>query len=263
MRITVFGLGEAGSLIAADLAAAGAEVHGYDPAQVTTPAGVNRHEDPGTAVKGSSLVIAVTAAVDAQRAIAQAWDEIMRGTVYADLSTAPPSLKLDLADTAALRGLPFADVALMATVPGNGLATPALASGSGAERYAETVNAMGGQVEALGDTPGDAAARKLLRSVMTKGLTSVLIESLEAAEAHGSTEWLWEHLIEFLSQVDESLIERLLGGTPKHVDRRIVEMESAQTFLDSLGVATTMTSATVERLRRVKTEGLPASKPGG
>lgn len=29
-RITVFGLGEAGSVIAADLAKAGAEVHGYD-----------------------------------------------------------------------------------------------------------------------------------------------------------------------------------------------------------------------------------------
>jgi UDP-N-acetyl-D-mannosaminuronate dehydrogenase len=32
MVITVFGLGEAGSLLAADLASAGAEVQGYDPA---------------------------------------------------------------------------------------------------------------------------------------------------------------------------------------------------------------------------------------
>ena len=39
-RICVFGLGEAGSLIAADLAAAGVEVHGYDPAGVATPPGV-------------------------------------------------------------------------------------------------------------------------------------------------------------------------------------------------------------------------------
>src|SRR4051812_36894297 len=34
MRIAVFGLGEAGSAIGADLATAGAEVHGYDPAPV-------------------------------------------------------------------------------------------------------------------------------------------------------------------------------------------------------------------------------------
>ena len=128
MRITVFGMGEAGSLIAADLAAAGADVHGYDPAPVATPPQVTRHDDPKTAVAGAALVMAVTAAADAQGAIAQAWDVIKRGTVYADLSTAPASLKEDLNDTAALRGLPFADVALMATVRGNGLTTPSLAS---------------------------------------------------------------------------------------------------------------------------------------
>ena len=260
MRVTVFGLGEAGSLIAADLAKAGAEVHGYDPADVETHDDVTRHTSPGPAVKGAVLVLAVTAAADAQKAIAQAWDEMKRGTVYADLSTAPPGLKEDLADTAALRGLPFADVALMAPVPGSGLSTPALASGPGAERYAEIVNGLGGAVEAIGDRPGDAAARKLLRSVVTKGLTSILIESLEAAEAHGDREWLWHHLVELLTNADETLLRRLLEGTPRHIDRRIVEMESARSFLESLGVEPTMTAATAERLRRVRTEGMPGSE---
>lgn len=257
MRVTVFGLGEAGSVIAADLAAAGAEVHGYDPADVVTPHGVSRHAEPGSSVKGSRLVLAATAATDAQRAIAQAWDVMKRGTVYADLSTAPPGLKEDLADTAALRGLPFADVALMGTVPGNGLATPALASGPGAETYAEIVNELGGDVEVLGDRPGQAAARKLLRSVVTKGLTTILIESLEAAEAHGDSEWLWPHLVELLTDADEELLQRLISGTPGHIDRRIVEMESAQAFLESLHVDPTMTKATVDRLHRVRREGLP------
>lgn len=261
MRVTVFGLGEAGSLIAADLAEAGAEVHGYDPADVDTPDGIVRHTMPGPAVKESMLVVAVTAAADAQKAIAQAWDEMKRGTVYADLSTAPPGLKEDLADTAALRGLPFADVALMGTVPGYGLGTPALASGPGAQTYAELVNELGGAVEVIGGRPGDAAARKLLRSVVTKGLTSTLIESLEAAEAHGDRDWLWPHLVELLTNADEALLRRLLEGTPRHIDRRIVEMESARSFLESLGVAPTMTAATVERLRRVRAEGMPGPEP--
>ncbi len=260
MKITVFGLGEAGSLIARDLAEAGAEVQRYDPADVDTPDGIVRHPEPGPAVKGSTLVLAVTAAADAQKAIAQAWDEMKRGTLYADLSTAPPGLKEDLADTAALRWLPFADVALMGTVPGNGLRTPALASGPGAEQYAGIVNGFGGAVEVIGDRPGDAAGRKLLRSVVTKGLTTTLIESLEAAEAHGDHEWLWPHLVELLTNADETLLRRLLEGTPKHVDRRIVEMESAQSFLESLGVQPTMTSATVERLRRIRTDGMPGSE---
>ena len=259
MRITVFGLGEAGSMIAVDLARAGAEVHGFDPADVATPEGVNRHEEPGASVKGSGLVLAITAAADAQRAIAQAWDEMRRGTIYADLATAPPAFKEDLADTATLRGLSFVDVALMGTVPGNGLATPALASGPGAVAYAGIVNQLGARVEVMSDRPGDAAARKLLRSVVTKGLTAVLIESLEAAEARGDTDWLWQHLAEFVADADESLVGRLIGGTSRHIDRRVLEMESAEAFLESLDVSSTMTSATVESLRRVKREGMPRS----
>lgn len=263
MRVTVFGLGEAGSLIAADLAKAGVEVHGYDPADVVTPDGVERHSEPGPAVRGSGLVMAVTAAIDAQRAIAQAWDQMKRGTVYADLSTGPPGFKEDLGDTAALRGLPFVDVALMAPVSGNGLATPSLASGPGAARYAEVLNGLGGRVELLGDQPGQAAARKLLRSVFIKGLTSVLIESLEAAEAHGSADWLWSHLIESLTDTDETLIRRLIDGTPRHIDRRIIEMESANAFLESLDVPAPMTAATVDALKRIKAEGMPKTPPAG
>jgi 3-hydroxyisobutyrate dehydrogenase-like beta-hydroxyacid dehydrogenase len=262
MRVTMFGLGEAGSHIAADLAGAGADVHGYDPADVKTPAGVVRHPEPAEAVEGSRLVMAVTAATDAQRAIAQAWDRMKRGTIYADLSTAPPGLKEDLADTAALRGLSFADVALMAPVPGNGLGTPALASGPGAVDYAAIVNELGGEVEVLSDRPGDAAARKLLRSVITKGLTSVIIEGLEAAEAHGSTEWMWAHIVELITEADGKFLERLLEGTPKHIDRRIVEMESALSFLESMGVTTTLTAATVDALKRVKAEGMSHFETG-
>jgi 3-hydroxyisobutyrate dehydrogenase-like beta-hydroxyacid dehydrogenase len=258
VQVTVFGLGEAGSLIAADLARAGAEVNGYDPADVATPGGVTRFDDPGPSVSGSSLVMAVTAASDAQQAMAQAWDRMRRGTIYADLSTAPPSLKEDLADTAATGGLVFVDVALMATVPGHGLATPALACGPGATGYAAMVNRLGANVEVLSGQPGQAAARKLLRSVVTKGLTSLLVESLDAAEARGDTEWLWGHLVQLLTNADERLMRRLIEGTPGHAERRIDEMESARALLESLEVESTMTSATVETLRRIHDQGMGA-----
>jgi 3-hydroxyisobutyrate dehydrogenase-like beta-hydroxyacid dehydrogenase len=253
--VTVFGLGEAGSLIAADLAGAGAVVHGYDPADVATPQGVERHGDPKTAVRGSGLVMAITAAVDAQAAIAQAWDVIGRGTVYADLSTAPPSLKEDLDDTATLRGLQFADVALMAPVPGRGLATPSYASGAGAVSYAEAVNPFGAQVEVVGDAAGTAATRKLIRSVFMKGLTAVLIEATRTAEAAGEGEWFWEHVADV---VGEELLVRMVSSTATHSARRLEEMEAATQLLEILGVDPVMTRSTVESLRRIPEEGVPA-----
>jgi 3-hydroxyisobutyrate dehydrogenase-like beta-hydroxyacid dehydrogenase len=255
-RITVFGLGEAGSGIAADLARAGADVHGFDPADVDTPVGVVRHPDPILAVGGAGMVMAVTAASDAEVAMAQAWEAVAVGTVYADLSTSSPRLKQNLATNAAQKGVAFADVALMAPVPGRGLSTPALASGTGARDFALAVNPMGGRVEAIGVEAGQAAGRKLLRSIVTKGLTALVIESLEAGKAADDLPWLWEHLVGQLTDLDEAFLRRMLSGTEVHVDRRLVEMESAREHLQDLGVGSEMTEAVVARLRRVREEGL-------
>jgi hypothetical protein len=166
---------------------------------------------------------------------------------------------MDLADTAALRGLPFADVALMAPVPGNGLATPSLASGPGAESYGGIVSSLGGIVDVIGERPGDAAARKLLRSVVVKGLAALVIESLEAAEAHDELEWAWGYIVELVASADESFVRRLISGTTHHVERRIVEMESTRAFLETLGVGPTMTSATFESLLKIEDEGMPGA----
>lgn len=257
MRVTIFGLGEAGSLLAADIVAAGADVHAFDPAEVATPPGVTRHDDPADAVQETDLVMAVTAAVDAQGAIAQAWDRLHRGTLYADLSTAPPTLKQDLSDTATLRGLSFADVALLATVPGNGLATPSLVSGSGADRYAEIVNGLGGDVDVIGDTPGDAAARKLLRSVVMKGLAALVIEAVEAAQKLDLDRWLLTHLDQLIEDADGGLLRRLVSGTEIHAERRAIEMESVTALLESVGVEPAMSRATTQVIRRVGRDGAP------
>ena len=257
LTVGFFGLGEAGSLISADLVAAGAAVTGYDPAPRPTPAGVRRTADPRAAVEGAQLVMAVTASTDAMGALTQALDAIGAGAVYADLSTASPARKQDLAAVAASRSLAFTDVALMAMVPGNGLFTTALASGPGADRYAALLAPVGVPVEPIGDEPGRAATRKLLRSVVMKGLPALIIESLRAAEQAGLSAETWENLVHQLGLLDEPFLRRLLEGTDTHSVRRLAEMEAATELLESLGTDPLMTSATVESLRRMPAEGLP------
>ena len=258
LTVGFFGLGEAGSLISADLASAGASVAGYDPAPVDTPDNVRRVTDPRSAVGGADLVMAATAATDAMHALVQALEEIPAGAVYADLATASPVRKQHLAAVAATRSLAFADVALMAMVPGNGLYAASLASGPGAARYAALLAPAGVPVEVVGDEPGLAATRKLLRSVVLKGLPALLIESLRAAEAAGLATETWQNVVGQLETLDAGFLRRLLEGTDTHSERRLAEMQAGVELLESLGVAPTMTSATVESLRRMPTEGLPA-----
>jgi 3-hydroxyisobutyrate dehydrogenase-like beta-hydroxyacid dehydrogenase len=257
----VFGLGEAGSLIAADLVATGATVIGYDPAPVATPAGVARVERPEPVAEGADLVMALTAAADAESALDQAAGSIDGGSIYADLCTGSAELKRRLAGRCGRRGVLFADVAMMAMVPGRGLATPMLASGPGAERFVELATPLGAVVEAVGAEPGTAATRKLLRSVFMKGAAALMIEALMAAERSGDAEWLWSNLVGEITAADREWVERLVTSTGPHALRRLHEMEASRDQLSDLGVDPMMTAATVARLRHLLDHGMPDRIP--
>ncbi len=257
MTVALFGLGEAGSRFAADLVSEGHLVRGYDPAPVPTPTGLVRCDTPSAAVVDAQLVIALTAAADAPTALQQALQAIPVGAVYADLGTGSAGLKQELAAVAAAQGLLFVDVALMATVPGKGLRTPALASGPGVERYLELMSAFGIDLESVGPVAGDAATRKLLRSVFMKGLAAVVIEAMRAGEAAGQADWLWNNMVDEITSAGAPLLSRLVRGTAPHALRRLHEMQASAALLEELGVDPLMTRSTIESLQRVIAEGLP------
>jgi 3-hydroxyisobutyrate dehydrogenase len=257
VHIAVLGLGEAGSLFASDLVAAGVLVSGFDPAPVPSPEGVVRCPYPGAAVDGAEVVIALTSPADAAAVFDSTLDAMVDGGVFADLTTSPPAAKAARDEMATRRGRSFVDVALMAPVPGRGLGTPALASGPGAERYAAALRPLGAMVEVIGDRAGDATTRKLLRSVTMKGLAAVVIEALRAGHAAGLADWLWSDLVSEITAADEQLLVRFVEGTGVHAARRVHEMQASASMLESLGVDPLMTRATVESLRMVLAEGVP------
>jgi 3-hydroxyisobutyrate dehydrogenase-like beta-hydroxyacid dehydrogenase len=255
-QIAIFGLGEAGSLIAADLARAGARVRAFDPADVPTPAGVGRRATPADAVVDAEVVLAIVGAADAPTAASQALEAIPDGAIYADLGTGSADLKRELARTVEPE-LRFVDVAMMAIVPGHGLGVPSLASGAAADDFAATMNPLGARIEAIGPEPGVAATRKLLRSVVTKGLAGLIIEAMQAAGAAGEAEWVWDNIVQQLTVVDEAFVRRMVEGTSVHHERRRHEMEASAALLRELGVEPLMTRGTVEHLVRVASEPLP------
>ncbi len=257
LKIAVFGLGEAGSLIARDLAYAGVQVTAYDPADVVTPDGVRRVHHPGEAVVDVDMTMGITASADAKTAINQSLKSIPSGSLYADLSTSSAGLKKQLADIAMTNNLFFADVALMTIVPGNGMHTPALVSGAGADKYVSLLSPLEVPVEAISEIPGDAATRKLLRSVMMKGLASLVIEAMQAGYAAGCEKWLWDNLAEQLTVANEKVLSRLITGTETHALRRLHEMQASQALLEELGIDPVMTRSTVASHKQVLEKGVP------
>jgi 3-hydroxyisobutyrate dehydrogenase-like beta-hydroxyacid dehydrogenase len=104
LRLAVLGLGEAGSLFASDLVAAGMDVAAFDPAAVPTPDGVDRRVDVAGAVAAAAVVLLITAADAAAAVVESVLASMPVDGLLADLSTSAPEAKAARADAAALRG---------------------------------------------------------------------------------------------------------------------------------------------------------------
>jgi 3-hydroxyisobutyrate dehydrogenase-like beta-hydroxyacid dehydrogenase len=235
LTVAVLGLGEAGTEIALGLAGAGARVRGFDPA-VAVPPGVEAAAGDADACRGADLVLSLTTADEAEDALRQALTGLSRTAVYADANTAAAGLKQRLARTARRAGVPFADVAIMAPVPGRGLGAPMVASGPGAAAAGGILGACGATVEVLAGPAGAAATRKLLRSVFYKGMAAAAIEALLAARSAGCEDWLREHIAAELAAADDSTLARLEEGSYRHALRRAHEMAAAAELLGELSV---------------------------
>ena len=233
MKVAVLGLGEAGGRIAADLSAAGVEVQGFDPAH----GGGSAVE----AVRGAEFVLSLNAAsvaLDVARGVA---DALEPGAVYADLNTGSPDLKRGLASVVPL----FADVALVGVVPATGLKTAALASGEGAERFAEAFRPLGMPVTVV----ENAAGLKLIRSVFMKGIAAAAIEAVEAGRAAGVEQRVRDDIA---GVIGEPLLERLLTGSRAHAVRRTEEMRASAAYLEQLGVEPRIATAAAEWLAQLR-----------
>jgi 3-hydroxyisobutyrate dehydrogenase-like beta-hydroxyacid dehydrogenase len=256
MQVAVLGLGEAGGRIAADLVAAGCSVCGWDP--VRRPQGLVNAASDREAVRGADVVLSINAAAVALAAAAGVATELETGTLYADLNTSSPGLKRELADALPV---PFADVALIGIVPSTGLKTAALASGPGAERFAELFRPLGMPVDVVGSEPGAAAGLKLLRSVFMKGIAAAAIEALEAARVAGAEDRVHADIAGVLG---EPLLERLLSGSRIHAVRRADEMRAAAAYLEELGVDPRISAAAagwLEVLARIASSDLHRDSP--
>jgi 3-hydroxyisobutyrate dehydrogenase-like beta-hydroxyacid dehydrogenase len=234
ITVAVLGLGEAGGLIARDLVAAGATVRGFDP-RVPASDGVRQAGDDADACRGADVVLSVNSAADALDALSQGLPGCRSGIIWADLNTAAPRRKEQLSEVAG-EAVRVVDVALMAPVPGRGLATPMTASGPAAEPYALALRPFGATVEVLAGPVGAAATRKLLRSVFYKGMAAAVLEAVEAARLAGLGEWLEDNIRTELNRTDAATFDRLIDGSLAHAVRRTEEMAAAAELLDDLGV---------------------------
>jgi len=249
MIIAILGIGEAGGILARDLIAKGVHIRGWDPEPHNLPDGLDFAESNPAAVADADVVLSVNWASVAIEVAKEVAPVLRPNQLYADLNTAAPQLKRDVAPIIEKTGALFVDAALMDPVPPKGLGTQVYASGNGAELFTEKMTPLGLPVTYLDKEAGNAATHKLVRSIMYKGVAAVIVECLEAAEKLNMTNYARKQMLKII--YDEPMIDRFVSGSIKHAKRRLEEMKAVVEMLDSIGVSAFTSQASVNRLREI------------
>jgi 3-hydroxyisobutyrate dehydrogenase-like beta-hydroxyacid dehydrogenase len=255
--IGIVGYGEAGAAIAAGLADAGATVVVYD-ARLEGADG-DRLRDRASAeqvqlatgladlaARCPVLLSLVTssAALPVAESLAP---HLGTDHLVADANSTSPGLAAQIATIIASAGAQAVDVAVMAAVPPHRQHVPMLASGPGAPRFAELGYGM--DVEVVDGPPGAASAIKMLRSLLVKGLESLLVEFAVASRHFGATAAVLRSLDGTLpTERWEELASYLLTRTALHGERRGHELEEAAAMLRELDLEPLLAEAGAKRL---------------
>jgi len=260
-RICFIGFGEAGQAIASGLTeekVAGMaawdilfpEREGEKLKDAGAAIGVRVAASAADAVDGADIVVsAVTAA--SSLAAAQSVKAQLAGQLFLDINSVSPGRKQETARELESTAR-YVDVAVMAPIHPARHRTAMLLAGPHAEAAAPLLSALGMQPAIAGSEVGAAAAIKMVRSVMVKGMEALTYECFVAAARAGVTDQVMASLAKSFPGLDwAKVIEYNLERMASHGARRAAEMEEVADTLRELGLDPLMATATAARQREM------------
>jgi 3-hydroxyisobutyrate dehydrogenase-like beta-hydroxyacid dehydrogenase len=261
-RISFIGFGEAGQAIASGLRETGIERVAAWDILFPEPTGTKLKETAeslGVRVASSArdaaretdvIISAVTAAssVDAARSVAS---DLPGNPYYLDINSVSPGRKQGTAKLLGER-VRYVDVAVIAAIYPARHRTPLLLSGPHAEGISPLLHEIDMQFSVVGPEVGSAAAIKMIRSVMIKGMEALTLECFLAAARAGVLEEVTTSLKNNYPTLDWTKIaDYNLERMASHGERRAAEMEESAATLRELGLDPLMVESTVKRQREM------------
>lgn len=271
LAIGVIGFGEVGSALGHGLMSTGrakvvaADIAADDPTfgplirRRATEARVELLPTNAAVAEVSDVVLVAVPGTRALEAAQQTAPGLRSGQLYVDVGSASPRVKQALAEVVSAAGASPIDVAIVSSplIDGHRIAT--LASGPRAAEYRALLTPLGCNITVVGDRPGQAAAIKMLRSVIMKGLEALLLESLLAARRHGVEDVVLGTVAEFMDKRRFAEMANFFITTDAiHAERRAAEADMMAEVVREVGITPRLSPAVAETLHWSASLGLKA-----
>ena len=262
-RIALIGFGEAGQAIAAGLHdASAAQITAWDilfPRGATGDklrraadvSGVCCATSAADAVRQADLIVSAVTAASSVEAAESVKAHLHGKPFFLDINSVSPGRKQDsaklLGDAAR-----YIDVAVLAPIYPARHQTPLLIAGPDSQAVAPTLANLGMRASIAGEEIGAAAAIKMVRSVMIKGIEALTLECFLAAARAGVIDEVAASMRNNYPGLDwAKIVPYNLERMAVHGERRAAEMEEVAETLRELGVEPLMTNASVKRQREM------------
>jgi 3-hydroxyisobutyrate dehydrogenase-like beta-hydroxyacid dehydrogenase len=252
LRIAILGLGEAGSHFANDLVNMGVNVIGYDPNPIRfLHENIVLASSNVEASKDTDIIFSVNLSSESENIAKEIAAVLKPHQFFCEMNTSSPEKKKAIAMILKSTEVKMIDLAIMAPVPPKGIKTPFLAAGEHSQEFIEKVKPLNLSISGLENSQiGDAATRKLLRSIVYKGIAAVICEAVEAGENFGMQSYIREQISSVIGGNDE-LIDRFVEGSKTHALRRMHEMEAVVEMLQEKGLDPIVSRGTRDNLQKL------------
>ncbi len=269
-RISFIGFGEAGQAIASGLREGGIEqvaawdilfpkAEGAKLKAAGEKAGVRLASSAADAIANSDMIISAVTAASSLEAAQSVEPHLSGNPYYLDINSVSPGRKQETARLLDGKAR-YVDVAVIAPIHPKRHQTPLLIAGPHAETIAPLLGELEMKLKIIPGDTGQAAAIKMIRSVMMKGLEALTLECYLAASRAGLLDEVLVSMknnyptLDFGAMGDYN-IERMA----RHGERRAAEMEESAVTLRELGLEPLMVEATVARQREMGRLGKDAT----
>jgi 3-hydroxyisobutyrate dehydrogenase-like beta-hydroxyacid dehydrogenase len=261
-RVSFIGFGEAGQAIAAGLRESGIErIAAWDilfpvaeSARLKAAGetiGVRLAESAADAVAETDMIISAVTAASSLEAARSVEPHLTAKPYYLDINSVSPGRKQETAKLLGERAR-YVDAAVIAPIHPLRHKTPLLIAGPHAEAISPLLNELEMKLSVVGAETGHAAAIKMIRSVMIKGIEALTLECFLAAARAGVLDEVTVSLKNNYPTLDFTKIaEYNLERMASHGERRAAEMEESAATLRELGLDPLMVDATVKRQREM------------
>jgi 3-hydroxyisobutyrate dehydrogenase-like beta-hydroxyacid dehydrogenase len=213
--------------------------------------GVRVASSAADAVSTADTVIAAVTAASSCEAAQSVLGHLQGHPFYLDVNSVSPGRKRA---TAKLLGgdARYVDVAIVSAIHPARHRSPMMLAGPHAAQVEPVLASLGMKTQIVGGEVGAAAAIKMIRSVMIKGIEALTLECFLAAARAGVADQVAASLHNNYPGVDwHKMSEYNIERMASHGIRRAAEMREVADTLRELGVQPLMTAGTIERQQQL------------